>query len=71
VELSGMEMEMDMSGNMFSIIKVDRNTGWIISSDIFQEIDGDFFMGANPELPEGLEIQMKMISSTQLSGISD
>lgn len=71
VELSGMEMEIEMSGNMFSTIKVDRKTGWIISSDIFQEIDGFFIMGANPELPEGMEIQMKMVTSTQLSGSSD
>ena len=71
LEFSGIEMDMDMTGNMYSTIKVDRITGWIISSNIFQEIDGLFIMGATPELPEGLEIQMKMISSTQLSGMSD
>ena len=62
VETNGIPMKYDMSGDMTSNIKVDKNSGWIIEATIIQDIKGDITMEGNDQMPEGLKISMTMKS---------
>lgn len=60
IEMNGMEIQHDLTGTMTSVIKVDKNTGWIIESTIAQEIAGDTYIKENPQIPNGMKIPLKM-----------
>jgi hypothetical protein len=61
-------MDVEMNGTMHSTLKIDRLTGWIIHSDIYQELDGWVTMGESNDMPEGVEVKIKSMSRTLTSG---
>jgi hypothetical protein len=60
IESNGMPMKYDLKGNMSSVIKVDKISGWIIEAKIKQNIQGDVYIIENPQMPEGMKIPMIM-----------
>lgn len=60
IELNGMPMKYDMDGTMISDIKIDRETGWVLSAKINQSISGTSSIKENPQMPNGLVIPMTM-----------
>jgi hypothetical protein len=62
IETNGMPMKFDLTGSMISAIKIDKKSGWIVDAKINQDIQGDTFIKANPQIPEGMKIPMVMKS---------
>lgn len=60
IEANGMPMKYDLTGSVKSEIKVDKNTGWTMEAKINQEIKGDAYIKANPQIPGGMKIPMTM-----------
>jgi hypothetical protein len=67
VNVSGFSMKYDMDGTMTSDVKIDAKTGWVIESNISQNIDGKVDIEASDSLPDGLSFPMKMKSEINLS----
>ncbi|MTI20043.1 hypothetical protein E1176_03325 [Fulvivirga sp. RKSG066] len=67
VETNGMKMKYDMSGTMNSDIEVDKNSGWIIEADIVQKIDGDATIKANAQMPNDMQIPMKLNTTMKVT----
>ncbi|MEZ4804074.1 MAG: DUF6263 family protein [Bacteroidia bacterium] len=67
VSVSGFSMKYDMNGTMTSDVKIDTNTGWVIESNISQNLDGNVDIEASDSLPDGLSFPMKMKSEIKLS----
>lgn len=65
VENNGMKMKYDMAGDMNSEILVDKESGWIVKSEITQELKGDAYILENPQMPDGMKIPMSM--NTEMS----
>ncbi|HON19556.1 MAG TPA: DUF6263 family protein [Salinivirgaceae bacterium] len=61
-EISGMNMSFLINGKIKSTLKVDPKTGWIIKADISQEIEGSSKVEPNAQVPQGMEIPMKVSS---------
>jgi hypothetical protein len=40
-EINGIKAKMDMKGTQKGVMKLNRDTGWVISSDIMQNFNGD------------------------------
>jgi hypothetical protein len=40
-EMNGIKVKMDMKGTQKGILKLNKDTGWAISSDIMQNFNGD------------------------------
>ena len=57
-EFSGANIQM--TGTMSGVLNVDRNTGWISSGDLVQDISGKTMMPANEMTPEATVIPMKI-----------
>lgn len=60
MESNGMEMKIDLTGNMVSEIKIDPKTGWTIEAKINQNLSGDTVVKPNAQLPDGMTIPMSM-----------
>ena len=67
IETNGMPLKYDLKGTMQSEIKVDKKTGWIIEAKIEQDIKGDTYIKANPQMADGLKIPMIMKSEMEVS----
>jgi hypothetical protein len=61
-ETNGMPIKYNLAGTMNSVIKIDKNTGWIIEGKINQNIKGSMEIKANDKMPEGVTIPMEMTS---------
>jgi len=64
---NGMEMKYDLKGDMTSRIKIHKNSGWTIESTIEQNIEGTTFIKPSEQIPDGMEIPMKMTNEMKLS----
>ena len=64
---NGMEMKYDLKGDMTSRIKIHKNSGWTIESTIEQNIEGITFIKPSEQMPDGMEIPMKMTNEMILS----
>lgn len=64
---NGMSMTYDLTGNSEMKIKIDKNTGWIVESDIRQVIQGEAFIEKNEKIPDGMKIPMIMKNETSFS----
>lgn len=60
IQSNGMPLKYDMSGTMFSEIKINRKTGWVIESKINQTIKGIAQIKDNSQVPGGMTIPMTM-----------
>lgn len=60
IQTNGLELTMNLNGNMESEIAVDAATGWIVEATIKQKIDGTANMEGNAQMPNGLSIPMKI-----------
>jgi hypothetical protein len=67
VEAVGMSMKLDLAGTMGSVIKVDRESGWIIEAKINQEIKGGTNIKNNDQMPEGMKMTMKMVNEMMIT----
>ena len=68
IETNGMSLRYDLTGSMLSEIKVDKETGWIIESDIHQEMKGDAYIKPNPNHPDGMKIPITMVNEMVITG---
>jgi hypothetical protein len=59
-ELNGISLKYDMSGTMFSNIKINKISGWIMDSNINQALKGTVQIKPNPQMPDGMKYQMTM-----------
>jgi hypothetical protein len=57
---SGMPTKSDLEGTMFSQIKIDKATGWIIEAKSNQIIKGEITIKDNPKLPGGMTVPMEI-----------
>lgn len=67
MESNGMEMKLDLAGNMVSEVKIDPKTGWIIEAKINQELSGDTLVKPNAQIPEGMTIPMSMKTESMIT----
>ncbi len=67
VQSNGMPMKYDLTGEVSSEVKVDKETGWIIESIITQNISGKAHIEANEQMPMNMEIPMEIKSKTTIT----
>ncbi len=60
VERNGIQMKSDLNGSSNAEIKIDKKTGWIISSKTNQQISGSTTIKGNDMIPGGMTLPMKM-----------
>ena len=65
-EVNGMPMKYNMDGTMTSEIKVNRETGWVIESNITQSLKGSADVKDNPQVPGGMSIPMTIDIQTKI-----
>ncbi len=64
--MGGIPLAFDVEGTLFSEIHVDRQTGWVIDSEIIQVISGEV-TSENPETGETMVIFMVMTNKTTIT----
>ncbi len=64
--MNGMKVTMNLSGNQDSEFVVSQNDGWFVSGKQKQQIQGVVSMKGNAQMPQGMDIPMKVSSSTYL-----
>jgi hypothetical protein len=67
IETNGMSMQTSMNGTMNSEIKINKETGWPIESKLKQNMSGVSKVKGNAGMPDGMEISMKISSSTLIT----
>ncbi|MEN8120080.1 MAG: DUF6263 family protein [Bacteroidota bacterium] len=67
LEINGMPLKFDLTGNRSSEIKVDKTSGWIIEAKINQDIQGDAYIKGNPQMPDGMKIPVVMKNDMTLT----
>jgi len=67
VEINGILVKYNLKGTMTSEVKVDRNSGWIISANANLEAEGNVFMKGDENMPEGMTIPMKLTWQIQIT----
>lgn len=68
VEKNGMQMKSDLNGSSDAEIKIDKKTGWIISSKTNQQVNGTITIKENDAIPGGMTLPMKMNNIITISG---
>ncbi len=67
VDANGMSMKYDLSGQITSKIKINKQSGWIIRADHNQDIKGEAHIQASPVMPVGMIIPMTMKNETVIT----
>ncbi|GAF03200.1 DUF6263 family protein [Saccharicrinis fermentans] len=65
-EMNGMKMSFNLKGNQDSEFIVNQEDGWFVSGKQSQHIEGTISMKGNSQMPQGMEVPMKVVSSTYL-----
>jgi hypothetical protein len=60
IESNGMAMKYDLKGDMSSLIRIDKTSGWIIEAKVKQTISGNVYFKGNAQMPDGMKIPMVM-----------
>ncbi len=68
IETDGMSMSFAMTGAMKSDLKVDKKTGWVMAGTAEQSINGKAKIGANDQMPDGMDIPMTIKTTTTFTG---
>ena len=68
VDANGMSMKYDLTGVLFSRIKLNKGSGWIIEANSSQDIKGNAHIQASPTMPMAMTIPMIMKNETVISG---
>ena len=68
VDANGMSMKYDLSGQIASKIKIDKQSGWIIEANSTQDIKGNAHIQPSPTMPMAMTIPMTMKNVTVISG---
>ncbi|MFZ5939543.1 MAG: DUF6263 family protein [Bacteroidota bacterium] len=66
--MAGIPMSYKLTGTMSSAMKIDRKTGWIIESDIQQNISGSVSVADSEQMPGGMEIPMSTKLEMTITG---
>lgn len=64
--MNGMKVTFNLSGNQKSEYLLNQVDGWFVNGKQSQKIEGTVFMKPTSQLPNGMEIPMKVTSSTYL-----
>ena len=67
IKIDEMPLKYDLKGTMFSEIKIDNQTGWIIEAKINQEIQGIAQVKKNWKMPDGMKIPMNIKTEIQIT----
>ena len=65
-EMNGMKMAFNLEGNQESEFVLNQKDGWFVNGKQKQHIEGVVIMNGNPQLPQGMEVPMKVSSTTYI-----
>lgn len=65
---NGLEMKFDISGDMASELKINKQTGWIEEGKLTQALKGNAVTKDSPQTPGGMTIPMTIDTSMSISG---
>ncbi len=68
MEETGIPMRFDMAGPITYDLEIDKNTGWVKSGSIVQQITGTVSMQGNPQMPQGMEMKMTVNTNMKIEG---
>lgn len=68
IQSNGMPLRYDISGTMFSEIKINRKNGWVTESKISQTIKGTAHIKDSPQMPGGMTIPMTISNEMTITG---
>jgi hypothetical protein len=68
--VGGLDVVYSLTGTRSGFIELERETGWIISAELVDDIDGKIYMLPNNQFPDGTEIPMEMDNTTTVIPIS-
>jgi hypothetical protein len=60
-EINGMKVKISLNGTQKGILKVNKDTGWLISSDLTMDLNG------NMEVP-GMKVPVYAVSTIKVTG---
>lgn len=66
ISTQGMDMDVDLKGTMASDMKYDPKTGWVLSGDTKQDVNGN--MSMDVPMQGRMDIGMKMTTKATVSG---
>ncbi|MEM6803944.1 MAG: DUF6263 family protein [Bacteroidota bacterium] len=64
IEMQGMKMKYDLLGTQKGTFIVDVESGWVLESDIDQDIDGNMSL-ESPQIPNPMDVPMAIESKVQ------
>jgi len=67
-EVNGMEMRFELEGKATSSYLVDRKSGWVMKAEHVQEIEGSSFLKESPQIPDGMEVPIKIKNKLVIKG---
>jgi hypothetical protein len=60
ISQNGMELKMEITGDMTSTMTIDRKTSWIVTSTIDQTFGGTVSVASSPLMPDGMEMPIQI-----------
>ncbi len=54
LDMGGVKIKYDVSGDQSGSLEIDESTGWVQSSKLTQQLSGTLVMDSNPMMPDGM-----------------
>lgn len=65
-KVNGMDAKYDLKGSYHCEYKIDPESGWVIEASIHNNAEGNVVIKPNAQLPDGMDIPMKLKGDTEL-----
>ncbi|GMV92047.1 MAG: hypothetical protein AMXMBFR82_18250 [Candidatus Hydrogenedentota bacterium] len=69
VDMMGMELDVRLEGAQSGTSTIDRKTGWVVSSTVNQNVDGEMVFPAEAGAPTGMTIPIGIRSTVELGPV--
>ena len=63
-----MQVRSNLNGTVTADIKINKTTGWVISSKTNQQINGTTYIKESEQLPNGITMPLKMTNVITMTG---
>lgn len=69
VDMMGMELDVRLEGAQSGTSIIDRETGWVVSSTVNQNVDGEMKFPPEAGVPESMTIPLGIRSTVKLGPV--
>ncbi|MGY6561798.1 MAG: DUF6263 family protein [Luteibaculaceae bacterium] len=68
LSVDGLDLKYNLEGKITSLLKVDKNSGWLTKGEVLQDFSGTANIVEGPDFPGGMEIPMKIKTNISVAG---